>query len=171
MIRLKKKIPRLRNFDRLAKKSRQKLKPYYEQYISKVSTDIMTISLDLSVFLTVILWSIDDSKEWLEKTRTFLASHNIPSDNLIIWRSFVEQNYDTFDLILHDLGSMEVRKEMLKEVLTLSHPGGIIVLDDIHKQNYRSYTKRLLNESNLNYYNLKFFTRDKFGRYSMLVTL
>jgi hypothetical protein len=38
-----------------------------------------------------------------------------------------------FDLILHDLGSIELREETLPFVLTLLDERGIIILDDMHK--------------------------------------
>lgn len=200
--RLKERMPVLQNFSELERMHRQKLKPYYEEYISKISLDQMAISLELSVFLMILcdtlkpnnlldlgsgfssfvfrnymlnapmkpqIYSIDDSKEWLDKTRTFLAMHKLSTENMSTWRSFSEDNNETFDLILYDLGSMDMRKEMLKDVLDRARPGGAVVLDDIHKRDYKSYINKVLIKSNLQCCTLEPFTKDRFGRYAMLV--
>lgn len=202
-IRLQKKIPQLQDFDELSSEVRKILKPHHETYISEVSTDIMAISLELSVFLTVIckilkpkmildlgsgfssfvfrlyalnttekpvVWSVDDSPEWLEKTREYLVAHNLPAQNLVTWDTFTKQEYGPFDLIFHDLGGIEVREHTLKEVLGLYHQGTKLVLDDFHSIRYKLYTKKVLRESNIDYYSLKNFTQDEIGRYSILVT-
>jgi len=202
-IRLKKKIPQLRNYSKLAGESRTKLQPYYDEYISDISSNDMAISFELAVFLTVmckifkpksildlgsgfsslifrsyqlnaavkpVIWSIDDSPVWLDKTRGYLAKHDLPTENLDDWHSFIKQNRGTFDLILLDLSTIDFRKKILKEVLALAHPGGMVVLDDVHKEHYGSFVKKVLNESNCNYDSLRFWTKDKLGRYSMLVT-
>ena len=202
-IRLKEKFPQLRNFNELANKNRQILKPYYKQYISEVSNDSMTISFELSVFLMILcnifkpksildlgsgfssfifrhymlnttskteVWSVDDSHSWLEKTRQFLTLHNLPIDNLITWSSFLEKNVDTFDFVLYDLGSTRsFRIKNLNKIVTLVNPNGVIILDDVHDPGYRPNARRVLKEFNLDYYSLKFFTRDKGGRHSWLV--
>lgn len=204
MIILKEKIPQLRKFDELSHKSRQKLKPYYEQYISKVSPEEWAISFELSVFLMVlcdilkpkrildlgsgfsslvfrlymsdispkpIVWSVDTSSKWLEETCRFLEFNNLTTENLTTWHNFLKEDVDSFDLILHDLGYIPIRMMTLKKVLTLASPKGIIVLDDINRIIYRAYVKQILNKSKLDYYSLKFFTRDDYERFSMLVSL
>ncbi len=117
-----------------------------------------------------IVWSVDDSPEWLERTRTFLMDYKVPSENLSTWSSFAQQRFDNFDLILDDLGVMEVRTATLKKVLTLARPAGIIILDDMHKAEYASYVKQVLHASKCKSYNLIPYTRDKYGRFSILVT-
>ncbi len=203
-IRLLKATPQLRDFDKLAVKIRQRLQPYYQKYVSEVSRDDMAVSLELSIFVTVmceifkpksildlgsgfsslvfrlymldanpkpIIWSIDDSPEWLNKTREFLADNDLPYENLATWHSFIEGNRDKFDFILYDLGHTESRWKYLKKTLDLANSGGKIVLDDVHRTAYWQYAKRLFNESKLKYYNLRSFTKDNYGRYSALVSV
>jgi predicted O-methyltransferase YrrM len=203
MMHLKRRFPQFRDINKITTENYQKLKPYYEEYITTISNDKMAISLELSAFLMTIcelfkpksildlgsgfssfafrlyitnliqkptIWSVDDSQEWLEKTRMFLDKHNIYSGNLTSWSSFMEQNHNKFDMILHDLGTMEVREKTINDVLMLSNPNGMIILDDIHKYNFHMHTKHILAKSNFRSYSLTFFTKDKFGRYSMLAT-
>jgi predicted O-methyltransferase YrrM len=116
------------------------------------------------------VWSIDDREAWLDKTRDFLTIYDLPHDNTETWDSFSKRPNDPFDLILHDLGHMDVRQETLPQVIKLLSPNGAIILDDMQKVPYRLYARQLLKDMNLKSYNLKFYTRDKFRRYSYLAT-
>ena len=182
---------------------KRKLLPTYEEYITKVSTEIMAISLELSVFCLLIfdiirpkkivdfgsgyssyvfrsstsiiggnyqptIWSVDDSAEWIDKTKTFLVSHNISSDNVITWDEFIKQNLDPFDLILYDLGGFEFRKENLEQIIKLCDNNGMIIFDDMHSAEYGRYLNKILKKSNCTCYDIRYYTKDKFGRYSKL---
>lgn len=114
------------------------------------------------------VWSIDDSSKWLEKTRNFLNKHNLNTENMLTWKEFIKVRKPIFDFIFYDLGSMEVRKNNLIKVLNLAQTGSIVILDDIHKNQYRKYAINLLKEQKFKYYNLKYLTEDGFGRYFML---
>jgi predicted O-methyltransferase YrrM len=116
------------------------------------------------------IFTIDDSQEWLDKTGKFLVANNLPNKNLIPWDLFSKQDHGTFDFIFYDFGSMEVRKNTLKDVLALLKQDGVILLDDVHKLDYQSYAKKLLKENGFKCYNLKSFTIDRFGRYALLAT-
>lgn len=198
-------IPGLSRFDELAKTKRAQLAPYYEAYVSQVSTADMAISLELATFemvvcellkpksildlgsgfsslvfrvyesnadLKPIVCSVDDSQEWLDKTAEFLTSYGFSSGNLINWREFAgHEARESYDLISYDLGNMRVREDSLKEVLLRGHSGSVILLDDMHKDGYRSYVQQMLNGLNLDYFNLRYFTGDRYGRYSVLLIM
>ena len=199
---LKRKFPQFRDFDRLSNEHSKILQPYYNKYISSISIDEMAISIELSVFLSVlcklltprgildlgsgfssfvfrfysqkadpkpIVYSVDDSKEWLKKTEIFLRDNNVPTDNIVVWKTFSENNAETFDIILHDLGSIEVRKNTLEDIMKLVRPGGVIILDDLHQVEYALFVKETIKKYRLRCYNLKEFTKDKFGRFSFLL--
>lgn len=106
--RIQKKYPHLQNtYETKKDEYKHKILPTYEDYITKVSTEIMAISLELYVFCILIcdiirpqkvvdfgsgyssyvfrsltsitgedyqptIWSVDDSAEWIDKTKTFL---------------------------------------------------------------------------------------------------
>ena len=115
-----------------------------------------------------ITCSVDDSPEWLQKTRDFLLSHNTDTENLFLWDSFVENNNTIFDFILHDLSAGEKRNATLNKALKFLKPGGVIVLDDAHSPVHDTYMKCRLRELNYKYYTLDSFTRDETGRYALL---
>ena len=202
--RIQKKYPDLQKMYETRKdKYKRKILTSYKEYISKVSSEIMAISLELSVFcilmcdmirpqkivdfgsgfssyifrsLTSIIdknyqpaiWSVDDSSEWINKTKTFLGSHNIPSDNVISWDAFIEENLGLFDFILYDLGGFEFRKENLQRIIKSCDKNGMIIFDDMHSAEYGRYLNKVLKESDCACYDLYYYSKDKFGRYSKL---
>lgn len=201
--RLEGKIPELGYYNQLALEINEKLQPIYEKYITTISTGVMALSLEASVFMSVLckiyqprnildlgsgfssavfrlyaetadpkpqIWSIDDAPEWLDKTEEFLSSHQLNIGHLLTWDSFLDQNQDSFDFIMHDLGSMATREALLPKVLSLSSSNGIVFLDDVHKKNYRISAKRIVKEKGLIYHNLKSYTVDRFNRYCALAT-
>ncbi len=200
--RLRHLIPRLQQYEELAKPIREALRPYYEKYISEMSTPWMAIGFDTAVFLTVLcqifrpqrildlgsgfssfvfriyavkaspapsVVSVDDEPTWLDTTRRFLVTNHLTSENLVDWQTFRSTKHTPFDFILHDLGRMPLRRSALRTVLALVRVGGFVVLDDIHKDEYRVYAKRVLAELNLHSYSLRAFTKDRYGRYTLLV--
>jgi len=114
------------------------------------------------------VWSFDDNSEWLDKTKQFLSAHNLSVDNLIIWSSFSNYKNHRFDLISHDLGNMDLRKKTFEDALSVLGHNGVLILDDIHK--YENFVRNFLQKTNCKYYNLKYYTKDKFNRYSFLVS-
>jgi predicted O-methyltransferase YrrM len=201
--KLQQRFPQLKDYDALAGPVRNQLQPYYDEYISEMSTEAMAIGFESAVFLTVLchictpqkildlgsgfsslvfrlyaatadyapsVWSVDDELTWLETTRNFLISNRLASDNLVHWQTFIEARPESFDLVLHDLGRMPFRTKTLRDAIALAHTSGLIVLDDIHKDEYRSHVKRVLKEMELPFYSLRAFTKDRFGRYCYLVT-
>jgi predicted O-methyltransferase YrrM len=114
--------------------------------------------------------SVDDHAGWLSKTEEYLAEHGLPTDRLVEFADFdFGEHRGEFDLIFHDLGSMEVRKETLKSVISvLSKDDGLVVLDDYHKGHYVNYVGEVLSDRNYEIYKLDDITLDQFGRYSAL---
>ena len=203
--RIQKKYPVLQEIYEIKKdKYKGAILSSYEEYISEVSSEIMAVSLELSIFCILMcdmikpqkildlgsgfssyifrslpsiidndykptICSVDDSTKWLNKTKTFLTSHDIPSNNLVIWDDFVQQKLGPFDLILYDLGGFEFRKENLKQIIKLCDKNGIMIFDDIHSAEYGRYLNKILKENNCTSFDISCYTKDKFGRYSKLV--
>ena len=197
--RLVRVMPELAEYPALAAESRRVLEPYRREYLAGVSTDIMSISLELAVFLRVlckvrnprrivdlgsgfssfvlrhhaaettpapVVWSVDDSAAWLERTGEFLSAHDLPADNLTTWDAFIARSRDEFDLVLDDLGSPPTRTATLPSALRLIGSDGIVVIDDMHKPWYRPYARRVVREAGLRYVSSRKLTIDNFGRYA-----
>ena len=113
--------------------------------------------------------TVDDSVRWLDKTRDFLDAHQLPSDHMISWESFLSHPAETYDLVLHDLGTMDTRERTLQDALRSVCPNGLVVLDDMHILRYRGYAMRILSGLPVKHYSLRSFTEDRYGRYAELV--
>lgn len=116
------------------------------------------------------VWSVDDCPHWLNRTRSFLYEHNLNAHKLLSWDSFQSKTVNNYDLILHDLGTMDLRLETLEEVLGMVCPCGLVILDDFHKPKYKQRLDDMISQFKFEIYNLGAFTMDKYGRYSALLT-
>ncbi len=116
------------------------------------------------------IYSVDDNDFWLEKTRTFLTEHEMPVDQLSTLSDFDQQNKSGFDLIFHDLGSMATRAELLSFAISLLEPGGMLVLDDMHKTRYRSVAAGKVKKAGLCLYSIRKYTLDELGRFAEIAT-
>ena len=185
-IRIARRVPELRDYERLATLPRSTLHPLYQEYVTTVSNRTMAVSFELAVFLTVLstlslrkfareaggdvaVWSVDDSPLWLEATRRFLDRHGMDVNHLLTWDEFEAEEKAPFDLVLYDLGTMDTRAAKIGEVLPLVRRSGLLVLDDLHVSRYAWHVRAALQSAGLRSYSLMRFTLDEIGRFSMLV--
>ena len=115
------------------------------------------------------VWSVDDHAGWLEKTRAWLGEQGLSDEHLLTWEEFRASNPGDFDLVLHDMGSMETRARTLDAVLDLAAPGGLVILDDVHKPDFRRFAIERLEARGQGFFSLKAWTRDDLTRYAYLV--
>jgi predicted O-methyltransferase YrrM len=120
----------------------------------------------------VVVYSVDDDLQWLQKTRDFLERMSVSSENVMSWEDFKEQELDPFDLIFHDLGHTDgLRIESLPHIIGLLKPSGILILDDMHKGRggliggYRAKATDLVKQAGLSLFSARKFTLDKYGRF------
>jgi predicted O-methyltransferase YrrM len=114
--------------------------------------------------------SVDDSAAWLDRTRGYLREKGVSDGNLHHWPDFQRLGMrGGFGLVLHDMGFMDVRLKTLEQVLDLAAPGGWVVLDDMHKAEYRAAALAVLERRRLEHWSLKALTRDRLTRYAYLV--
>jgi predicted O-methyltransferase YrrM len=116
------------------------------------------------------VYSVDNHEGWLGKTREYLASKGVSTDNVMIWDDFIAAaEPGSFDMVFHDMGFMDFREQTLEPVLGLTRPGGHIILDDVHKLPYRRFVHQMLSDKGLEFLSLKKITCDSRARYSYLV--
>ena len=121
-----------------------------------------------------VVFSVDDNKDWLEKTRFYLEAKGTSSINLEYWDDFIQRlkgcsDKEQFDLVFHDLGSMETRKDTLAFVVGLAKPGGIVILDDMHKSHYFKFVEGFLSANPMQYAHLEKLLLDNHGRWSTVL--
>lgn len=115
-----------------------------------------------------LVYSVDDNVDWLVKTKEYLLSQGV-STNLVLNIDEIQALENTkFDIILHDMNFVEVRKDYLDFVFSILNKDGIVLLDDIHKPEYlRECITKLKNKS-WDFYGLHRSTTDKFKRFSVI---
>jgi len=118
---------------------------------------------------TPVVHSVDDSVEWLGKTREYLEQQKSTTDNLYDWQEFEAKTHLKFDLIFHDMGNMDLRASALPWVIDHLNPGGFALLDDMHKARYRKKAEAVIAKTDLHLYSMRELTLDKLGRFAMLL--
>ncbi len=119
--------------------------------------------------ITVV--SVDDSAEWIARTEQFLTEKQLDAGNLISWDEFTRQKSLTgFDIIFHDLGSMETRMIALKWILEnkVLTKDSLLILDDVHKKEYQHFIETELATYRHQRHDIKNLTSDGLLRYAML---
>jgi predicted O-methyltransferase YrrM len=119
-----------------------------------------------------LVYSVDDSRAWLDKTRAFLGARHVDADHLLTWEQLIAARASgsppPFDLVLHDIATLDLRLERLDDVIGSCRPdGGLIVIDDMHVPSYRRAVLRALDRRGVRYFSLRAFTRKRL-RYSYL---
>jgi predicted O-methyltransferase YrrM len=78
---------------------------------------------------------------------------------------------ESFDLVVQDLSSTEVRIHYTEKALHLLKKGGLIVFDDMHKIDYRAALLRKLRPKRVTVYSLKELTLDAYQRYAFALVM
>lgn len=192
-------------FDKLTlqfvKANQEILRPYYEEYVYKVSRSDMAASLELAAFLFSVckinqytklmdvgsgfssfvfrlyakqtpgvrVYSIDDDAEWLEKTKHYLNEHSLNTDDMLTLENFMQLNEGDFDCILHDMNFVEVRIQYVDFVFRSAKKNGLIIMDDVHKMDYRFALLKKLKSLEVSCFTLRDMTKDNFGRFAYAV--
>jgi predicted O-methyltransferase YrrM len=120
------------------------------------------------------VWSVDDDAFWLEKTGAFLRRHGLNYERMLNWPDFAAgAGPHSLDVILHDLGDMRTRRRVLPTLWEHLAPGGVMILDDMHKPIYRQAALRFSAEqtaqNGAGSYSLRAITADRFARYAWLM--
>lgn len=116
--------------------------------------------------------TIDDDASWLERSRAFLESNRLPTDEMWTWDEFSASAPQPFQLVVHDLGNMSVRAATLPRVLELTAPDGLLVLDDIHPPNdpkvapYRATAPETCRRAGRRLLPVRLLTLDEHGRFA-----
>lgn len=114
---------------------------------------------------TMVVWSVDDDADWLQRTRRFLIEERLPTSGTVLWDAFNERG---FDCVLHDLGTMDTRQATLSDALSLVHADGVAVLDDLHFVSYRKFVEMGLERHGFTHASVREKTLDMIGRFSWL---
>ena len=115
------------------------------------------------------VYSVDDDAAWLEKTKSYLRLHELGTDNMFTLQEFVNMKDSEFDCILHDMNFVEVRINYVELVVERLSKNGLVIMDDVHKPDYRLALLEKLSGMNVSTYTVKPVTLDSYGRYAFAV--
>ena len=116
--------------------------------------------------LTVV--SVDDAAPWLERTAAFLEERNVATEGLLTWDEFVRGREDDFDVVFHDLAHGSAREAGMPVVVARTAARGCVVFDDANHTGHRRAMTTAAIGAGMEPYSLRHWTRDRFGRFSML---
>ena len=112
--------------------------------------------------------SVDRSERWLDQTRLFLSAQGLQTANMETWEAFSTRSAAPYDIIFYDLG--KGRHEFLPAALPFRNRSGLFVLDDFQILRYRKAVRRSLRGKPYVLFSLSSYTRDRYLRFSALVT-
>jgi predicted O-methyltransferase YrrM len=107
-------------------------------------------------------------QSWLEQTRLFLSAQGLQTSNMETWEAFSTRSAAPYDIVFYDLG--KGRREFLPAALSFRNRSGLFVLDDFQILRYRKAVRRSLRGKPYALFSLSSYTRDRYLRYSALVT-
>ena len=89
---------------------------------------------------------------------------------MLTLEDFLGQSFSSWDLIFYDLGNMQTRIRYISLIFDLAFKSNsTLVLDDIHKKNYRKFVYKLLKKYDGGLFYLKSYTLDIYGRFCGIV--
>lgn len=118
----------------------------------------------------VEVYSIDDNREWLNKTKNFLKENNLSIKKMYMWNWFYGRykNKIKFDFMLED-AKKKLRVETSNEFTSfMDKENGVILWDDAKPHNGLITNQAI--KLNINKYDIKKYTIDKYGRYGVITT-
>lgn len=189
-------FPVLAGLAEAASASRGQLAEPYGSYVARVSSPQWAISLQTAAVLHAlctllrperaldlgsgfssftlrgcaregaVVHSVDEDPQWLARTRDFLAGNRLRIEDLYVWSEFEERAGEPYDLILHDMGRLELRLAALPRALALAAADGIVILDDMHEPEYAARAVACCQDAGFEICSLRALTLDEFGRYA-----
>jgi predicted O-methyltransferase YrrM len=114
----------------------------------------------------VTVWTVDDDSTWLARTGNFLGAAGLSTERISLWSEYQRRPAQPVDLVFHDLGTMATRLSLLAAATNNCRVGGIVVLDDMHKEEYSPHARTLLDTSGFEYVDAREYTLDQFGRFA-----
>lgn len=120
--------------------------------------------------LDIHVVSVDDSSQWLYKTRDYCTDHGITPSGFHLWQLAMNWPVERFDLVFMDLGKTKNRVNYYYDVLkNFCTEKTLLLCDDMHKPTLKQALEHELKA--YDYINIGVIeqTKDEFGRYCKLV--
>ncbi len=169
------------------------LAPAYQDYCLRVSPQSHALSMETCVFASWLcsvrhatspadfgsgfssyalrrcveqVTSVDNDKNWLDKTGEFLRRFDTPDAGLMLWDEWLASGR-THDLIVYDFASGETREAGMPVVAERLAPGGMILFDDSHHESHHRVMVATCRDFDLDILDVHDATVDLFGRFAL----
>lgn len=116
----------------------------------------------------VTVTSVDDSPEWLDRTREFLAAAGMPADGLTPWDEWSVDPGDGYDVIVHDLARGDLRNQSMAVALDALAEGGMVLFDDAQNNNHAEAMFTACQQHGMRLADIREWTTDDVNRFSLL---
>jgi predicted O-methyltransferase YrrM len=114
--------------------------------------------------------SLDDSDQWLDRTRNYITSHGLELTGSIQYSDSLESLESNQDIIFYDYGTLDYRKKALVWILQSLSPDGLLIADDVHRTAYRTHIRTVADTHGYRTRSMRAFTKDAYRRYAELIT-
>jgi predicted O-methyltransferase YrrM len=111
--------------------------------------------------------SVDDSPDWLAKTRAYLDAQGLAA-HVVGIEELTTLSASAFDLVFDDIGRSEDRAKVIEPIQRLAAPGAVVLLDDMNVRGYRREVRDKLTAAKWKLYSIRPYTIDAKGRFAML---
>lgn len=115
---------------------------------------------------TAKVWSVDTDEGWMKKSIDFCVKQGVHNDGFVMLskakKLIVPGNAE---FVLHDMGNRGVRQQELEWAVRLAKPGGIVLVDDMHKDDLRENVNQGLKKLGLSAVPVD-IAKDHIGRYA-----
>ena len=115
----------------------------------------------------VTVTSVDDDREWLERTGTFLDRYGLRT-NLTMWDDWQDTKI-RHDVGCYDLSRGDIRDAGMEQVARRTRPRGVVVLDDAHHEGHRETMRKVSKRLRWDLYGLQDYTTDHHHRFAALL--
>lgn len=115
----------------------------------------------------VVVASVDDEPEWLDRTRRFLVRHRASTAGVVDWATWAADD-TTFDVILHDFNCGEIRNQTMWVAAERLNPGGLLIFDDAQHDLHHAEMKRVCAHHGWEFVPLHDATADETQRFAAL---
>lgn len=176
-------------------KCEERLFPAFIDYTQNVSPRWMAISLRTSAYIlwltatlkpmSVVDWgsgftsyvlrsscgtvyTVDDSKEWLEKTRRFLKRYRCNTERLELADDYRQTSHE-HQLVVYDFSSGEIRDGLYDFAISEIGPGGVGIMDDAAHDSHAAHMTLAAKTHGHDIWKLEEWTTDELMRYAALV--
>lgn len=119
---------------------------------------------------SVVAYSVDDSSEWLARTRQYLIANGLMAENLFDWPSFEDRRDFSYDLSVLDIRPIQRRLELLPKLMSNLPDGGMVLVDDLHKPHLKQPLLEMVERQGWKCIGLRDLTLDEYGRYACILS-